>query len=110
MRISSAHYRFAAIDALRSFPQYRLESVLRSRPQILIPHQSPRAAVPAQQRIVVAGRANALGLFVAIHRFAKCVVGVERGVRRTLPQLRASGTLPDHARVVGAFIFALKTL
>jgi hypothetical protein len=63
--------------------------------------EQPRARVPAQDRLVVAGRADRLGLLVPLHRVAQPVVGqvAEAELRRA--QLRLRQPLAHDARVVG---------
>src|ERR1700733_15271884 len=73
----------------------RLVRFVRFRPEVWVAHQNPRASVPAQDRVVIAGEPQFDGLLVALHGLNKGLKRPERRVGRALAELRVSRPLPD---------------
>src|SRR5258708_1464003 len=67
----------------------------------------PRASVPAEQGVVIAGRPYFLRLLEPVHGFLEKIVGLIPAVRGVLRQLGLGAPFRENPRVVGAIIFAL---
>src|SRR5204862_1053980 len=62
------------------------------------------AGVPAQNRIVVTGRAERFGFFEPVHCFAQKIVSLEAAARRVLAQLRLCPAFGDDSGILGPLI------
>src|SRR5438105_2924498 len=75
--------------------------------QLRVPLQQSRTRVPAQDRVVVAGRPARLGLLVPASRLAQELVDGALGARSRLAEQRARAPLANDAGVVGALVAVL---
>src|SRR4051812_24265553 len=81
-----------------------LKALRRDRDQLRVAAQQSRAGVPAQDRVVVAGRPARLGLLVPAQRFAQVLVDGAGGARAIPVEQRAGAPLADDAGVVGSLV------
>src|SRR5258708_27415317 len=80
-----------------------MDLLLRARLQ-LVGHDDAGAGIPAQERVVVSGRTDRLGLFEPGHRLAQIFVGLESRTWTTLPEQRLGPALRDDSGIIAPLI------
>src|SRR3977135_2340501 len=78
---------------------------MRQRANLRVPHNDSRTRVPAEKRIVIAGRAECLGPLEIFHCFPQCMIG---GCGAAWPPLvGVAKWCPDDPSVIGALVVTL---
>src|SRR4051812_24715082 len=80
------------------------DGIIRWRRLQLCGHDGPCASVPTQQRLVIVGRADVLGGFIASHGLAQEVIGGTATAGSSPMQLSPSLTFVDDPLVIGPVI------
>src|SRR6267154_5428730 len=94
-------------SASASIPHHRFVEVFGFGVEMIALAQT-QATVPAQERVVVGGRAKSFGLLVVVHGLTDPGIGNFGASRPALGGTRVGPTLPDDAAVVQPLVFSLQ--
>src|SRR5437773_12245026 len=62
------------------------------------------ARIPAQDRVIIARRANGFGFFETSHRLAQKIVSLKPAIRRVLTQFRLRAAFGHNSGIIGMVV------
>src|ERR1700736_5065053 len=82
----------------------KFNSLFRLARDQIVARDNARAGVPAQKRVVVAGRTNCFSFLKPTHRFAKKIVSLKSAIRCVLAKFRFPATLRYDPGIIRAVV------